>query len=375
MIRQAAAITVLSLVVAGCSGSTAESRRRAPGHSTPAGDGLALSSGVWEQLGGGGAGMTKVVVTGPGEAWAVGADGEGGGQGRGVLRWDGRAWRSARPPDGLLYPRALSGTSPDNVWLFDKDADAWRWDGRRWTRRERPPWPRSADVHDAVVTGPAEVWVAGKQNVGTRSRPSWRPLPLARWSPSGWSEVSAPSPSIWRLSAATPDDVWAIATDDSDSFTVIEHWDGRRWTISPTPSSFSGAKVQFYDIAARSSREVWVAGTVVRPGHRVAALLMRWDGSRWNLADGIPSGAVSFGAVAPDGRGGVWLGATNYSYDDDRILLHFDGRSWTYEKSPESRNAPAVSDMARVPGGDQVIAVGGNPSYDEDGSGWIWVRR
>ncbi|GAA2881514.1 hypothetical protein GCM10010517_44450 [Streptosporangium fragile] len=142
-----------------------------------------------------------------------------------------------------------------------------------------------------------------------------------------------------------------------------------------TPSSLSGAKVLFHDVVAVSAREVWVAGSIPRPGRRQAALLMRRDGGRWSLAGGVPAGAVSFGAVAPDGHGGVWLGASNYAYDDHRILLHFDGRSWTYEKAPRIDNGPAVFDMAKVPGGDQVFAAGGNPSFDEHSSGWIWMRR
>ncbi|MGJ6968237.1 hypothetical protein ACSDR0_40650 [Streptosporangium sp. G11] len=380
MIRRLAAIAVLSVAAAGCSGDGAadsqDSSGRAPGRSTPAEGGLSLSAGVWTETGGGGAEMTRVVATAPGEAWAVGTDGESVGRHGGSLqRWDGRVWRSTRPPEGLWYPKVVSGTSATNVWIFDRDADAWRWDGHRWSGRGRPPWPRSVVVEDAVVAGPADVWVAGTQNVGTRSSPSWRPLPLARWSPSGWSEVSSPSPYISRLSAAAPDDLWALAGGDLGDVSVIEHWDGRRWRAVHTPPSLSGAKVEFRDVVAMSAREVWVAGSVLWPGRRQAALLMRWDGGRWNLAGGVPAGATSFGSVAPDGHGGVWLGASNYAYDDHRILLHFDGRSWTYEKAPRINNAPAVFDMAKVPGGDQVLAVGGNPSFDEDSSGWIWMRR
>ncbi|MFD0890688.1 hypothetical protein ACFQ08_39600, partial [Streptosporangium algeriense] len=247
----------------------------------------------------------------------------------------------------------------------------------RWSSRGRPPWPRSALLDDAVVAGPRDVWIVGSQVAGTRHNPFRRPLPLARWSPSGWSKVPPPPSSSYvnRLSAAAPDDLWALAGDDSGAVSAIEHWDGRRWRTVPTPPSLSGAKAEFHDVVAVSAREVWVAGSILRPGHRQAALLMRWDGSRWNLPGDVPAGAISFGSVAPDGQGGVWLGASNYAYDDHRILLHFDGRSWTYEKAPRTNRAPEVFDMAKVPGGDQVLAVGGNPSFDEDSRGWMWVRR
>lgn len=317
--------------------------------------------------------MTSVVALTPGQAWAVGYKGEMGDDP--FMRWDGRAWKPVRPPVGLRNPRVVSGTSADNVWVFDDDADAWRWDGRRWSAGGRPPWPRSTVLRDAVVAGPEAVWVAGSQNIGTSNSPSYRHV-LARWSPAGWSEVRSPRSSeagINRFGAVAPDDLWAVAGGFEDG-SAVEHWDGQRWRTIPLPLSLHGAKIDFRDIAGVSAQEIWVVGSVLRPGRRQAALLMRWDGGRWNLVN-VPAGANSFGSVASDGHGGVLIGASNYHYDDRRILLRFDGRSWTYEEAPRGNKAPAVFDLARVPGDDQVFAVGGNPSYDEDSRGWIWTRR
>jgi hypothetical protein len=117
-----------------------------------------------------------------------------------------------------------------------------------------------------------------------------------------------------------------------------------------------------------------VAGSTQLPGSSPVALLMRWDGDRWTPTRDLPAGAVSFDAVASDDRGGVWLGVSDYSTDDDRILLHFDGRSWTYEEAPRVHGDPEVFDLATIPGQDRVFAVGGNPLYDEDSEAWIWTR-
>ncbi|MEU1880780.1 hypothetical protein ABZ470_26030 [Streptosporangium sp. NPDC020072] len=381
MIGPLAVLAVLGVAAAGCSGDGAADSRgasgRASGHGTPAEGDPPLSAGVWTETVHGGSEMTRVVAVAPGEAWAVGTDGEPvGPYGGSLWRWDGHEWRSTRPPGSLRYPTVVSGTAATNVWIFDQDADMWRWDGRRWTSRGRPPWPRSARLNDAVVAGPEDVWIAGGQITGTRQNPRWRPLPLAHWSPSGWAEVPVSSASsVKRLSAAAPDDLWALTRDDLGEVSAIEHWNGRRWRAVPAPPSLSGAKASFRDVVAVSAREVWVAGTIMRPGRRQAALLMRWDGSRWDLPGGVPEEAISFGSVAPDGHGGVWLGASNYAYDEHRILLHFDGRSWTREKAPKANNAPEVFDIAKVPGGDQVFAVGGSPSHDEDSRGWVWTRR
>lgn len=335
-----------------------------------------LSGGTWTETrtAGAGAVMESVAATGHDEAWAVGSPGENRRSGP-ILRWDGRAWQSVALPPGLRYPRVVSGTSPGNAWIFDIDAYAWQWDGRRWSARGRPPWKLPVLLADAVVTGPEEVWVAGGQDEGAAGDPRRRPR-LARWSPSGWSDASSSRsawPGIRHLGAGVSGGLWAL-TGDRGSGPTVERWDGRRWTVVSTPPWPAGATVDLKELAVVSEREVWVAGSILPPGARQTALLMRWDGDRWNLAPDLPAGATSFNALASDGRGGVWLGASNYSYDNHRILLHFDDRSWTYEKTPRIHNDPEVFDLATIPGENRVFAVGGNPSYDEDSQAWIWTR-
>ncbi|MEU7914182.1 hypothetical protein [Microbispora bryophytorum] len=380
-IGRLAVIGVLSAAAIGCSGGGVDARdspASAPGRPTAATQpevDPSLSGGTWTEMrtAGNGAVMLSVAATGRGEAWAVGNPGESRQSGP-ILRWDGRAWRSQSPPPGLRSPQVVSGTSPGNVWIFDTDANAWQWDGRRWWARGRPPWKHPALLQDAVVTGPGDVWVTGGQDDST-AESNRRPV-LARWSPSGWSVVPSPRstwPGISHLDATASGDLWALAGDWDTGSTVV-HWDGRRWREVPAPPWPEGAKAEFRELAVVSEREVWVAGSILLPGSRQAALLMRWDGDRWTPTRDLPAGAISLDAVASDGRGGVWLGASNYSYDNDRILLHFDGRSWTYEDAPMAHNAPEVLDLAVIPGQDRVIAVGGNPSFDEDSQAWIWTR-
>ncbi|NJP26216.1 hypothetical protein FLW53_18815 [Microbispora sp. SCL1-1] len=369
-------IGALSAAAFGCSDGGSDARDSPA--STPGTPAAATRPGVIPSLSGGtwtetitaesGAVMGSVAVTGHDDAWAVGDPGEN--ESGPVLRWDGRTWRSVALPPGLRYPRVVSGTSPGNVWIFDDDANAWQWDGRRWSARGRPPWKLPVLLEDAVVTGPGEVWVAGGQDEDVAGDPRRRPL-LARWSPSGWSIVS--SPGTRRFGVSASGGLWAL-TGDGDTGPALERWDGRRWTVLSAPAWPAGAKVDLSDLAAVSDREVWVAGSILPPGGSQAALLMRWDGDRWNPAPALPAGAIAFTAVASDGHGGVWLGASNYSYDNHRILLHFDGRSWTYEKAPRVHNDPVVFGLATSPGQDQVFAVGGNPSYDEDSQAWIWTR-
>ncbi|MGI5159326.1 hypothetical protein [Microbispora sp. CA-102843] len=368
MIRRLTAIAVLIAALAACSGGGAPDKTHSrPSSPTPTPARPSLSAGVWVDTPMGTGVMGSVVATAPDDAWALG----GGEFGPLFAHWDGRVWRPARLPEGARSPGVLSGTSADDVWLFDDDMTVWRWDGRRWSRRERPPCPPSAILRTAVATTGGQVWVAGYLDPPDGPSTEF----LARWSGASWSSVPSPSGlRFHRLRAAAPDDVWALAwrADDSDA---IERWDGHGWRPVPLPASLDGAKVYLYDVAPVSGREAWVAGSYLRQEGSQAALLMRWDGERWTTAAGVPAGTIGFGRVAADGHGGVWLGAQSGHDSNPHILLHFDGRSWMYEKAPRVHDSQSVSAFARIPGGDRMIAVGGNPSYDEDSQAWIWTRR
>ncbi|MFB9895209.1 hypothetical protein [Planobispora takensis] len=132
-------------------------------------------------------------------------------------------------------------------------------------------------------------------------------------------------------------------------------------------------RIRLEDIAVVSADDAWAVGEITGK-ETSAAITARWDGRRWDVVDG-PSRFVHLSAVTPDGRGGIWVGADYWSHEDKRVVLHYDGRSWTYEPTPRTCNDPAVFDLASVPGSDQVLAVGGEPSFDEDGVAWVWTRR
>ena len=69
--------------------------------------------------------------------------------------------------------------------------------------------------------------------------------PLARWDGTSWSVVPSPNPgtsnSLGGVAAISSTDAWAVGYWLTGphmliSRTLIEHWDGRRWRIVPSPS-------------------------------------------------------------------------------------------------------------------------------------------
>jgi hypothetical protein len=90
------------------------------------------------------------------------------------------------------------------------------------------------------------------------------------------------------LSAIATDDVWVVGTlvdrtvNATKILTLTAHWDGKAWTIVPSPNPPTEAPLAV--VAAISSNDVWAAG-----GQRGDAgvgqtfLIEHWNGKHWTI--------------------------------------------------------------------------------------------
>ncbi|WP_433540560.1 hypothetical protein ACQP10_36620 [Streptosporangium sandarakinum] len=344
-----------------------------------------------------GGSMTSALAFAADDVWAAGTVDEGEAL---ITHWDGRAWREVAPPVRRreVFFRLLAASSRDDLWVFSDDGRAWRWTGTGWAARGGLGGTTGADgtsgtagtngtagpdrtsgtgtsgaagsgglwLRAAAVAGPRDVWTAGT----TRGDPA-RPF-LGRWDGSGWSEPPLPpGAEVNDLGALSPRDVWAVGRSGGQA--MIMHWAGERWDPVPAPP-VPGARGAVLDrVLVVSPDEAWALGTAEVSDQERRQFLLRWDGSRWREAGPLPQG-TRLTAVESDGHGGLWAGGESRGAGE-RTILHFDGAGWTYGRTPGTQSGPVVNDLARSPDGDLVVAVGGNPDYDEDSEAWVWTRH
>src|SRR5436309_10730227 len=66
---------------------------------------------------------------------------------------------------------------------------------------------------------------------------------------------------LLSVAAASAEDVWAVGVrsggDVYEGPVLVDHWDGKRWALVPTPSVESGI---LNSVVVVSSRDVWAVG-------------------------------------------------------------------------------------------------------------------
>jgi hypothetical protein len=262
-----------------------------------------------------------------------------------ALHWDGAAWTevpAAPTADARAFFTGVAAVSSTDVWAVGRTGNlplVQHWDGRAWTAVAAavPAGTVVASLAGVSATGAGDVWA-----VGSASRTDGTGATLTEhWNGTAWTVVpSADAPPqrpgaraadhLDAVAARAPDDVWAVgATVDTvsgsflDDRTVIEHWDGVRWTLTASPSPFghNGLKA----VAAAGAGEVWAFGDGYSDSATTvpvaAPIVLRWDGAAWSRAATAPNVGASDnllnGAAAAPGI--VW--AVGRAYPDGTLTL------------------------------------------------------
>jgi hypothetical protein len=141
--------------------------------------------------------------------------------------------------------------------------------------------------------------------------------------------------------ALAPNDVWAVGfatnTDWGSNRTLVEHWHGTSCKAlhSPNLGNFSF----FHRIAPDAGGGFWAAGAAYDEGiGSELPLMARWNGSTWTRVDAPLVGNEDYPRVAASSGGDAWLvgeaDGPPPTYQNDPLVEHWDGSSWSAVTSP-----------------------------------------
>jgi hypothetical protein len=154
------------------------------------------------------------------------------------------------------------------------------------------------------------------------------------WNGTSWRLVAAPSVGsnsnfLNGVAALSATNAWAVGYYLNASFVnrpLIEHWDGTRWSVVPSPNPGTGS-FSLSAVAALSATDVWAFGGGPSP------LIEHWNGSSWTIVPGaaVSAASANLAAAAVVTASDIWaVGRTTQGYGGSNGLAeHWNGRTWT----------------------------------------------
>ncbi len=258
--------------------------------------------------------------------------------------------------------------------------------GANWTLINSPNANNQAnELHGVSAAADNDAWAVGTvyaDNTFTKSKTL-----IEHWDGTRWSVVKSPNTSasiniLEAVAAVTANDVWAVGIGITGFSTtpLIEHWNGTAWSIIANPGTTVGG---LSGVAVVSANDIWAVGTGLN-GDEDATLTLHWNGSAWSLVPSpnvepeVDNGLAAVTAIASDD---VWAVGTQQPTSltaPHTLTLHWDGTAWSIVPSANTSQTSGNHLLAAAAvASDDVWATGFTPSIalaeHWDGNSWSVV--
>ena len=236
----------------------------------------------------------------------------------------------------------LAGVGASGLSIDSLQTLAESWDGTHWSVLPSPNRGTTGDNFDSVSCVSADVCMA----VGAFGISSGGSGTLAEsWDGARWSVLPSPNPvgagdGFRGVSCTAADACMAVGssgTSDNGPFTTLaEFWNGRQWSVVPSPNPVSGSN-EFNGVSCTGEDACTAVGVSGTSAGVTTTLIESWNGSRWSV---VPS---------PNGPGLTWLWGVSCAATDacnaaglyfaktgtPRTLIEsWDGTRWSVVPTP-----------------------------------------
>jgi hypothetical protein len=238
--------------------------------------------------------LKSIAVVSSNDIWAVGYEPNASyGQYALIEHWDGKKWSrippaASTPSDSSL--NSVAAIASNNVWAVG-DSFIEHWNGSKWSVIASPGKPFEYFT-SVTATSAKDIWAVGQYG----EQYNYNRL-VEHWNGSTWSIVQSPTysglreNSIASVAANSTVNAWLVGTvffiDDGYHFPqgFAEHWDGKKW--SEVPVAHIGSTTQDSDnlqgVVSITNTNVWAVGS---SGLGSTTLIEHWNGSKWQI---VPS--------------------------------------------------------------------------------------
>jgi len=213
-----------------------------------------------------------------------------------------------------------------------------------------------------------DVWAVGYKYQGSESFPL-----VEHWDGKAWSIIPNPpnveQSQMYGVSAVAPNDVWIVGQTwvVSDRAYVI-HWDGTSLQIVPPVNP--GSYVALYDVAAVAPNDVWAVGSSSSNGHDYFNLVEHWDGTSWSVVPSESGAYDTLTGIADAGPNDIW--AVGWTLTGAEIL-HWNGQAWTFSPTGSIGNYANFYGVAAIASNNVwAFGAGSGLSLTDHWNGSVW---
>jgi hypothetical protein len=198
------------------------------------------------------------------------------------------------------------------------------------------PLPQSVgtpDIYAVAAIATNDVWAVG-QSGDTRGL-------AIHWDGSTWTRYQTPSLAgqvgFRGVAAASANDVWAVGwieTSHQSSTALVEHWNGRQWSVASASDVTRGQQNLLYGVAVVTSTNVWAVGTTGLTNNQ--PLMLHWNGARWTVVPGPPAPYGSqLNSVSGVNGNDVWAVGSSGGSGPSTMAEHWNGKGWQIVPVPQ----------------------------------------
>ncbi len=178
---------------------------------------------------------------------------------------------------------------------------------------------------------------------------------IEHWNGTKWKIVPSPNPTgpvysiLTSVVALSANNIWAAgytfnvpSVGSSYDLTLIEHWNGSKWRIVSSPNAGSYIN-QLSAVTATSTNDVWAVGyyqnSISSGDSSPHSLIEHWNGSKWKIVPSVNVGSLEsiltgITASSPTNAWAVGFIQSSGSTIGQALVEHWNGTNWSIASNP-----------------------------------------
>jgi hypothetical protein len=302
-------------------------------------------------------------------------------------------WTGLQPPNPGTADNELEGVavaSACNAWAVGLEFSAGsspeplieHWNGSSWKVSPSPVLPgRGAKLLGVSAVSASNIWAVG----GVTDLNGIEKTLIEHWNGKKWTQVGGSNPGsafneLESVRARSAKDIWAVGfkvNSGGPQQALIEHYDGHKWTQKTSPHP--GRTSKLLGVTATSSGNAWAVGQSFN-GTSTQTLIERWNGKKWTPSSSPhPNSGSSLSAVDATSASSAWAVGTSMAAHQKTLILHWNGKKWSQQTSPNPQNDNELAGVTAISSGNVWAAgtatdLNGNHTLLLNWNGRRWSR-